>query len=306
MRVVARGGGRGGGCEKGEEVGRRWSEGMSPEVLALIFGRIPADEMSRTVPFVCRGWREAVLGPYCWAEIDLEQWCRRVNRSDVIDSAFRRLIRRSRGNLRRLSAYRLGNSAFSYVAFSARFLNILQIPMSEVTDQMVEKHAQSLLALTVLDISYCLKITSKGIESLGKHCKSLIQLRRNMPPPEPEWSQDGTANAEVDESEALSVANTMPRLEYLELAYGRFSDCGLDAILTSCCYLHVLDIRGCWKVDINEGIELKCHLIQSFKGPWYDEYEPVSSDNEDNNVDGVDDAELVDVDATDESNDETW
>ncbi|XP_008798492.1 F-box protein FBW2-like [Phoenix dactylifera] len=289
-----------------------------------------ADEMSRTVPFVCRGWREAVLGPYCWAEIDLEQWCRRVNRSDVIDSAMRRLVRRSRGNLRRLSAYRLGNSAFSYVAISAdkqysrftgmtqiikvttsiaRFLNILQIPMSEVTDQMVEKHAESLSALTVLDISNCLKITSKGIESLGKHCKSLIQLRRNMPPPDYEWSQDGTVNAKVDESEALSVANTMPRLEYLELAYGRFSDCGLDAILTNCHYLHVLDIRGCWKVDINEGIERKCHLIQSFKSPWYDEYEPVCSDNGDDNdedVDGVDDAELVDVDTVDESNDETW
>nr|XP_029116498.1 F-box protein SKIP19-like [Elaeis guineensis] len=119
-----------------------------------------------------------------------------------------------------------------------------------------------------------------------------------MPPPEPEWSLDGTADAKVDESEALAVANTMPKLEYLELAYGRFSDRGLDAILTSCCHLHVLDIRGCWKVDITEGIERKCHLIQSFKSPWYDEYEPVCSDHEeddDEDVDGVDDAELVDV-----------
>lgn len=192
---------------------------------------------------------------------------------------------------------------------SARFLNILQIPMSEVTDQMLEKHVKSLSGLTVLDISYCLKITSKGIELLGKHCKSLIRLKRNMPPSECEWSLDGTANAKVDESEALSVANTMPRLEYLELAYGRFSDCGLDAILTTCCYLRVLDIRGCWKVDINEVIERKCHLIQSFKGPWYDEYEHVCSENEDDkdkDADEVDDAESVDVDTTDESNDESW
>ena len=56
--------------------------------------------------------------------------------------------------------------------------------MSEVNDKIVEKFTESLANLTVVDISYCLKITHIGIEALGKNYKSLIQLKRNMPPPE--------------------------------------------------------------------------------------------------------------------------
>ena len=95
---------------------RRWWEGMSPEVLALIFSRLSADELLRAVPFVCKSWREAVAGPYCWSEIEIEAWCRRVNRTDVIDFAVRKLVRRSGGTLRRLSAYRIGDSGFAYAA----------------------------------------------------------------------------------------------------------------------------------------------------------------------------------------------
>lgn len=108
------------------ETGSRasWSwEGLNPEILALIFVRIPADELCRAVPFVCRCWREAVAGPYCWADVDVERWCRRCNNSDVIDTAVRKLVRRSRGTLRSLSAYKLGDPAFSFAAnLSVSFL----------------------------------------------------------------------------------------------------------------------------------------------------------------------------------------
>ncbi|CAN6372078.1 unnamed protein product [Urochloa humidicola] len=77
--------------------------------------------------------------------------------------------------------------------------------MSEITDQTVEKHADCLTALKVLDISYCLNITSKGIEALGRHCTLLIQLKRNIPPPDPLESNNTTAK--VVEEEALEVAN---------------------------------------------------------------------------------------------------
>lgn len=63
-------------------------------------------------------------------------------------------------------------------------LNVLQVPMSEITDQTVEKHAECLPALKVLDVSNCLNISAKGIEALGRHCKLLVELKRNMPPPD--------------------------------------------------------------------------------------------------------------------------
>ncbi|KAK9268297.1 hypothetical protein L1049_010740 [Liquidambar formosana] len=110
----------------------RW-EGLSPEILALIFVRIPADQMVREVPLVCRSWFAAVAGPYCWTDINVEQWCRRCNSTDVIDSAVRKLVRRSKCTFRRLSAYKLGNAGFAFVANCGRCLKVLQIPMSVVT-----------------------------------------------------------------------------------------------------------------------------------------------------------------------------
>ncbi|KAG5546262.1 hypothetical protein RHGRI_018437 [Rhododendron griersonianum] len=62
-----------------------------------------------------------------------------------------------------------------------RCLKILQIPMSEVTDKMVEKHAESLTDISVSDIGYSLEITSKGLKSLAKRYESLSHLERKMP-----------------------------------------------------------------------------------------------------------------------------
>ncbi|KAK8946185.1 hypothetical protein KSP40_PGU008403 [Platanthera guangdongensis] len=96
---------------------RYWNE-LNPEVLALIFKRLPPDELARTMSFVCRGWRDVVAGTYCWSEIDVEEWCRRVNRVDDIDVGVVKLVALSRGSVRRLSAYRIGNWGFSFTAVS--------------------------------------------------------------------------------------------------------------------------------------------------------------------------------------------
>jgi hypothetical protein len=77
----------------------------------------------------------------------------------------------------------------------------------------VEKHAECLPALKVLDISNCLNISSKGMEALGRHCKLLVQLKRNIPPPDLPQGFNAAATNVVAEEEALAVANTMPMLE---------------------------------------------------------------------------------------------
>uniref|UniRef100_A0A0A9GZ32 Uncharacterized protein n=1 Tax=Arundo donax TaxID=35708 RepID=A0A0A9GZ32_ARUDO len=147
--------------------------------------------------------------------------------------------------------------------------------MSEISDQAVEKHAECLPALTMLDISTCLKISSRQIEALGRHCKLLIQLKRNMPPPEPPLGNNTTAK--VVEEEALAVVNTMLMLEQLELAYGLFSDLALDTILTKCPLLRTLDILGCWNVRLEGDIEDRYCALESFREPWEPVYGTDSS-----------------------------
>ncbi|KAK3144647.1 hypothetical protein QOZ80_4AG0315890 [Eleusine coracana subsp. coracana] len=265
-----------GGDEEEAPYDWRWTETVGPEILALVLrGRIPADEVARNVARVCRAWRAATASPDMWGDVDIEAWCRRVNCRAKADAAVRRLVARAQGTLRRLSVYRIGNAAFTCVAASGKLLNVLQIPMSDVTDGAVEKHAECLPALRVLDISNCLKITSRGIEALGRHCKLLIQLKRNMPPPE--LPMGNNAAAKVVQEEALAVANTMPVLQQLELAYGLFSDIALDAVLNECPLLRTLDILGCWNVRLDGDIEERCCALESFREPWEPEYSIGSS-----------------------------
>ncbi|XP_059311673.1 F-box protein FBW2-like [Lycium ferocissimum] len=252
---------------------RKWDE-LSPEILASIFVRIvPPEEMVRSVALVCRNWMETVSGPYCWVEIDLEQWCRKcciANRSHLIDPTVRKIVRRSRFTFRRLSTYRLGNVGFSFAASRGRCLKILQIPESEITDEVVEKHAGSLVNITFLDISYCLKITEKGLKAFGEQCKSLTHLRRNMPL----WDLPTNFEAsDVDDHEALIIAETMRGLQRLDLAFNRLSDEGLDAILTQCKGLTHLEIQGCWNVELKGGLEERCQKLVDFRSPWIDEHE---------------------------------
>ncbi|XP_043718090.1 F-box protein FBW2-like [Telopea speciosissima] len=261
-----------------------WWEGLSPEILALIFVRIPAEELVQEVQLVCKSWRETIAGPYCWTDIDVEKWCRRCSSTDVTDCLVRRLVRRSRDSVRLLSAYKLGDSGFSYVANYGRCLKVLKIPMSEVTDRIVEKHAESLSKVALLDISYCLKITCKGLAALGMHCKSLVRLRRNMPPPPPPELQFPAApEPQVDDGEAMVIADSMPGLCELELGYGRFRDRGLDAILTKCQSLTHLDIQGCWNVKLEGNLEEKCGRLAVFKSPWDANFDdlPLSDDGSD-------------------------
>ncbi|ONK79022.1 uncharacterized protein A4U43_C01F2070 [Asparagus officinalis] len=205
----------------------------------------------------------------------------------------------------------IGDAGFLYACSAGKFLRVLKIPMSVVTDQMIEKHAQFLPMLTVLGVSYCLKITSQGIEALGNCCKSLVELRRNMPPPNHMADQDN--GVALDESEAMSIADTMHNIEHLELAYGRFSDHGLDAILSKCRGLRVLDLRGCWNCRLEGKTESKYSLtlIQSVRNPWeIDDEDPNSSDddeenNEEEEEDDDDDSDiaLVDVDTYEDYDD---
>lgn len=108
----------GGRILNGGDQWRCWA-GLNPELLALIFVRVkPVDEMVRLVPLVCRPWREVLAGPDCWAHIDVERWCRRSAKTPAIDSVVRKLVLRSRGTLRTLSAYKIGYSAFFHACSS--------------------------------------------------------------------------------------------------------------------------------------------------------------------------------------------
>ena len=79
---------------------RSWDE-LIPDALGLIFTNLSIQERLTVIPRVCKSWAKALSGPYCWQEIDIEEWSNRC-RPDQLDRMVEMLITRSCGSLRKL------------------------------------------------------------------------------------------------------------------------------------------------------------------------------------------------------------
>ncbi|CAN4097292.1 unnamed protein product [Withania somnifera] len=233
---------------------RRWDE-LIPDALGLIFRNLSLQEVLNIVPRVCKSWGKAARGPYCWQEIDIEEWSK-DQCPDNLDRMLQLLITRSCGSLRKLCVSGLSReSSFSFIANNAKSLQILRLPKSEIGDSIVEQITGMFSNVTFLDISYCTKIGAKALEAIGKHCKCLTGLRRTMHPLEVigKVSQD---------DEALAIASTMPNLKQLEIAYMLVGTTSIIEVLKNCRHLELLDVRGCWNVNLDENFVKKFHQLK--------------------------------------------
>ncbi|KAK1404185.1 F-box protein FBW2 [Heracleum sosnowskyi] len=231
---------------------RCWDE-LLPDALGLIFDNLSLQEVLTVVPRVCKSWQRAVMGPYCWQEIDIEEWSR-YQRHENIDRMLQMLIRRSCGSLRKLCVSGLSSDQmFCFISVHAKSLQTLRISRSMISDSIMKQVAGKFSSITALDLSYCINIGATGLEAIGKHCQFLSKLRRIMHPLEVigKISQD---------DEALAIAATMPKLEHLEIAYLLVSTYSVIEIITNCRLLKLLDVRGCWNVTLDE------KLVKSFPG----------------------------------------
>ncbi|KAJ9558290.1 hypothetical protein OSB04_012904 [Centaurea solstitialis] len=142
---------------------------------------------------------------------------------------------------------------------TGRCLKWLEIPNSSITDDMVLKHIKPMPNLLGLDISCCFEITSKGLEAFGNNCKSLVFLKRNR--------NYSFGVGSIDDSEATTIAHTMPTLQRIELRFVHFGNLGLFEILTECKSLTHLDIHGCRKVEMDGDLTEICGLLEHFRSP---------------------------------------
>ncbi|XP_072992686.1 F-box protein FBW2-like [Typha latifolia] len=238
---------------------RGWEE-LIPDALGLIFRNLSLQEVLTVVPRVCKSWGHVVSGPYCWQEIDIEEWSQRC-KPEQLDRMLQMLITRSCGSFRRLSVSGLRNdSLFSFIGDHATTLQTLELPRSEISDSIVECVAPRLSNITFLDVSYCKKIGARALEAFGQHCKSLIRLRRRMHPLE-------VADKVCQDDEAYAIACTMPKLRHLEMAYLLLTTRGVLEILSQCRDLEFLDIRGCWDVKLDEKFLKERHSGLKVLGP---------------------------------------
>ncbi|XP_010267277.1 PREDICTED: F-box protein FBW2-like [Nelumbo nucifera] len=229
--------------EEGGEF-RCWDE-LIPDALGLIFKNLSLQEILTVIPRVCKSWNRAIMGPYCWQEIDIKEWSLQCQ-PEQLDRMLKMLITRSCGSLRKLCVSGLPNEPLlSFIADHSASLQTLHLPMSEISDSMVEQVAGRLSTISFLDLSYCKNIGARALEAIGKHCKLLVGLKRVMHPLE-------VADKISQNDEAHAIATTMPKLKHLEMAYLLITTGGLLEILLNCRELEFLDVRGCWDVKLDE------------------------------------------------------
>ncbi|CAN0899471.1 F-box protein FBW2 [Linum grandiflorum] len=249
---------------EGEMDYRPWDE-LIPDALGLIFSKLCLQDILTVVPRVCKSWNRTVLGPYCWQEIDIEEWSEQCL-PDQLDRMLEMLITRSSGSLRKLSVTCFRNEAmFPFLADHARSLQTLRLPRSSLNDTIVEQIAGRLSMITFLDLSYCSKIGAGALEVLGTKCKSLVGLCRNMHPLD-------EADKEAQEKEARAIATTMPKLKHLEMAYHLIGTENALKILSSCTDLEFMDLRGCWDVELDDKLLQEKFPKLKVLGPFVMDY----------------------------------
>ncbi|CAH9105947.1 unnamed protein product [Cuscuta europaea] len=223
---------------------RNWAE-LIPDALGLIFNNLSIQDVLTVVPRVCKSWERAVVGPYCWQEIDIEEWSRNMQ-AEYVDRMLQLLITRSQGSLRKLIVTGVSNKdTFSFIANNAKSLQTLGLPRSDMDDVAVEEFAEMFSNVTVLDISYCNYMGDIALDAFGRHCKNLTTFRRAMHPLE-------AIEKVCQDDEALTIAASMPKLKQLEIPYMLVSTETIVEIIESCSQLELLDVRGCWDVCLDE------------------------------------------------------
>ncbi|KAG6479405.1 hypothetical protein ZIOFF_062868 [Zingiber officinale] len=106
----------GGGDDMAEGSDARAWEELIPDALGLIFRNLPLQEILTVIPRVCKSWSRVVLGPYCWQEIDIDEWSQHC-KPEQLDKMLHMLIDRSCGSFRRLSVSGLHTeSMFTLIA----------------------------------------------------------------------------------------------------------------------------------------------------------------------------------------------
>ncbi|MBA0657264.1 hypothetical protein Goklo_009562 [Gossypium klotzschianum] len=170
--------------------------------------------------------------------------------------------------------------------------NTLILPSGSSSVAVRAPSAASLPSALVILASLSLQT---GIEAFGKNCKSLTQLKRNMPPQELERL---SSTSKVNELEAMVIADTMPLLQHLQLGFGCFGDTGLAAILAKCKALTHLDVQGCWNLKLEGELEDRCLQLPAFKSPWvYDLFTDNDEQDDENDDDeySSSDSEIEDL-----------
>ncbi|CAM6086455.1 unnamed protein product [Calypogeia fissa] len=223
-------------------------------LLAEVFKWLPFEDRLKTVPLVCKSWKNASLDPTCWRHVDMNGWFKKRVESDFMwefefdcedemEFYIKKVVDRSRGQLKELQTMHCSDSAIEYIARNCPALTALSIQDSPyATDQAVMKVAANCKKLEKLDLSDCYNVGNQTLEAFGRNCKSLVWLARNMVRTNDFLSPGPVLDGDV---EATILSQHLRNLKHLEMKKSSLSDVGLAHIAKGCPQLESLNLAAC-------------------------------------------------------------
>ncbi|XP_040257416.1 F-box protein SKIP19-like [Aegilops tauschii subsp. strangulata] len=248
--------------EEGES--RDWA-GMQSDALSTIFGKLDAADLLTGAGQVCHAWRRL-------ADSDTTLW-RRVEMThdgDVLEAGAMACaaVDRAAGTMEAFWADTfVTDLLLRYIADRSFSLKSLKISFCDkVSDKGLAEAINLLPQLEELDISFC-SLYGNFCELVDKSRSQLKCFRLNE-----RWADfhkrfDATYERMEIDPEASWIANSMPRLQVLQLIGSEITNDGLMAILDHCPHLESLDIRMCYNLQIDDAMKSKCARIRNLKLP---------------------------------------
>ncbi|CAK9321243.1 unnamed protein product [Citrullus colocynthis] len=236
-----------------ESEARNWLE-LPAEVMFMILVKLGAIDILSSAQNVCSSWRKICKDPPMWRVIDMH------NSGELdadmyldynLESMCRHAVDRSCGQLVDINIEYFGtDELLQHIAHSSNQLRRLRIlDCYDISDEGLTEAVSKLPLLEHLEIFLC-SFDVETLKTVGRCCPLLKSLKLNK------QFYRGLRMGRDDE--ALAVAETMPKLQQLQICGNGLTNMGLQAILDGCPDLESLDLRGCFNLYLEGELEKRC------------------------------------------------
>ncbi|KAJ6853097.1 F-box/LRR-repeat protein-like [Iris pallida] len=245
---------------------RRW-EDLGIDCLANIFSRLDLEDLTLSVPFVCKPWLEASTDVQCWRvlnlrDMDLMPWSSFSTRFKqayntkrfLLTSFVKTLIDRGRGSTVELAfpCQRFASlQELEYASINCPKLKVFGLPNLFRQD---ERHVPGLIrkwkGLEFLSMGKKPSTFTRIIEQISLNCNNFTGLR---------------LSGRISREHALAIVDHLPRLKYLAMSGCSLSKRELLAILDGCKELEAVDVSNCTGFVVDDEITRIASFIRDFK-----------------------------------------
>ncbi|PKA61968.1 F-box/LRR-repeat protein [Apostasia shenzhenica] len=224
---------------------RRW-EAMEVDCLVNVFARLGLDDLTLSVPFVCKSWLAAALDPLCWKKLDFRRlellpWSHFPKSFTLHYSlpffSFTYLLRfavcRSCDSATELRFPLKTTSVEDLIFASNKCPNLKSVALPVLSpdeEEQIPNLIRSWKNLERLQMEIKPSNFSELLKSISRHCRRFSELR---------------VSGSIREEDAMAIVGFLPRLKKVDLSRSYLPKAELMIILNGCRKLGEVIVENC-------------------------------------------------------------